>query len=123
MLNLSHKKLDVYQYSLNLVKLVYSITNSFPKEEQYLLTVQLRRAVISVCSNIAEGAARASKIEKKRFYEVARSSIVEIDTQMGIAILLNYTNKEKITELESQVQSIFRMLSKMIDNLNLPTGH
>jgi four helix bundle protein len=61
MLNLSHKKLDVYLISLKLVKDVYVITAKFPKEEQYVLVSQLRRAAISVCSNIAEGSARRSK--------------------------------------------------------------
>src|SRR6476646_4730638 len=80
MLNLSHKQLDVYQISLKLVKEVYNATKQFPKEEQYVLTSQLRRAAISVSSNIAEGAARRSKREKRRFYEISRSSLVEIDT-------------------------------------------
>lgn len=70
MLNLSHKKLDVYQIALKLLKEVYDHTKKFPKEEQFILVSQLRRASISVCSNIAEGAARKSKSEKKRFYEV-----------------------------------------------------
>ena len=63
------------------------------KEEQFALVNQLRRAVISVCSNIAEGAARKTKPDRRRFYEIARSSLVEIDTQMEAALLLNYANK------------------------------
>jgi len=112
MLNLSHKKLDVYQIALNLLKTVYHLTKAFPREEQFLLTSQLRRASISVCSNIAEGAARKSKSEKKRFYEVSRSSVVEVDTQFEIALILEYVSKDQILQLEQYIESLFRILSK-----------
>ncbi len=117
MLTLSHKNLDVYKLSLQLVKEVYTITRKFPKEEQFVLVSQLRRAVVSVCSNIAEGASRISNSEKKRFYEIARSSLVELDTQIEASLLINYINKENIKNLEAQVLSIFRILSKMISKL------
>ena len=125
MLNLSHKKLDVYVMSLKLVKEIYFITSKFPQEEKYVLVSQLRRAAISVCSNIAEGAARRSKHEKKRFYEISRSSAVEIDTQLEIALLLAYLKNIPIAEAEQHLEPIFRMLSKMIDNLDkeTPTRH
>ena len=122
MLNLSHKQLDVYKTSLKLVKEVYNATKQFPKEEQYVLTSQMRRAAISVSSNIAEGAARKSKLEKRRFYEISRSSLVEIDTQFEIAIILEYYEKEKLAELEQFSESTFRMLSKMIENLSEEKG-
>jgi four helix bundle protein len=122
MLNLSHKNLDVYQIALNLLKKVYQLTKHLPKEEQFLLISQLRRAAISVCSNIAEGAARRSKPEKLRFYEVSRSSVVEIDTQLEISLILEYLTRDQTHELERQVESVFRILSKMISNLK-PTSH
>ena len=118
MLTLSHKNLDVYKISLNLVKEVYKATAHFPKEEQYVLISQIRRAAISVCSNIAEGASRISKPEKKRFYEISRSSLVEMDTQFEIAIILEYYKTAQIQELEEYLKSTFKMLSKMITNLN-----
>jgi four helix bundle protein len=124
MLNLSHKKLDVYQISLNSVKEVYKATRQFPKEEQFVLISQIRRAAISVACNIAEGASRISKGEKKRFYEISRSSAVEMDTQFEIAIILEYYKKGQMAELEQYLESTFRMLSKMIDNLDSnPTRH
>lgn len=119
MLNLSHKNLEVYHISMLLVKEVYLLTNDFPKQELYSLVSQIRRAAISVCSNIAEGAARTSAKEKKRFYEVARGSIVEIDTQLEIAISFNYYSKNNEHPIEKYMESIFRILSKMISNLNL----
>jgi len=117
MLDLSHKKLDVYALSLKMVKEIYKLTQGFPQEEKYVLVSQLRRAAISVCSNIAEGAVRKSKREKKRFYEISGSSVVEIDTQLEIALLLNYLSTISINEVEQKLESVFRMLSKMIENL------
>ncbi|HEX7754939.1 MAG TPA: four helix bundle protein [Niabella sp.] len=117
MLELSHKKLQVYQFALQLVKEIYLYTQAYPKEEQFILVSQLRRAAISVCSNLAEGAARNSKVEKKRFYEISRSSLVEVDTQIEISLILEYLKKDEILKLEEYLESIFRMLSKMIENL------
>lgn len=117
MLELSHKQLEVYKTSLLLVKDVYALTKTFPKEEQYVLVSQLRRAVISVCSNIAEGAARKSKPDRRRFYEIARSSLVEVDTQIEAVIILNYTSEEQAMSLGNNLIAIFKMLSKMITNL------
>ena len=120
MLELSHKNLDVYKMSLKLIEEVYKATSVFPREEQYVLVSQIRRAAVSVCSNIAEGASRISKKEKKRFYEISRSSLVEMDTQFEIAIILKYYQNREKKELEQYLESTFRMLSKMISNLNLP---
>lgn len=124
MLNLSHKNLDVYKISLQLSDEIYKITKSFPKEEMYGLVSQIRRAAVSVCSNLAEGAARISKKEKKRFYEISRSSLVEIDTQLEISLQQQYIKKEQMPEIEKLLESTFRMLSKMIENLRkVPTPH
>lgn len=117
MLQVAHKSLEVYQLSLQLVKEVYRLTKLFPREEQYGLVIQMRRAAVSVCSNIAEGSARKSKPDKKRFYEISRSSLAEIDTQFEIALVLEYTSNEQLRELETYLSSVFRMLSKMISNL------
>ncbi len=117
MLDLSHKNLEVYKIALQLVKEVYTVTKLLPKEELYGLTSQLRRAAVSVSSNLAEGAARKSAKKKKRFYEISRSSLVEVDTQIEICLLLEYIKNENITELGKYSESVFRMLSKMIANL------
>ena len=124
MLDLSHKNLEVYKIALQLVKEVYSVTKQLPKDELYGLTSQLRRAAVSISSNLAEGAARKSAKEKKRFYEISRSSLVEVDTQLEICLLLEYVKKENIIELGKYSESVFRMLSKMIANLaSSPTSH
>ena len=117
MLQLAHKNLEVYKIALNLVKEVYYVTKKFPKDEQFVLVSQLRRAVVSVCSDLAEGSARFSKTEKKRFYEISRSSLVEVDTQFEISLILEYLQKNEIATLEAYLESVFKMLSKMISNL------
>ena len=120
MLNLSHKNLDFYKLSLKLIEEVYIATKKIPKEELYVLVSQIRRAAISVCSNIAEGASSISKKEKKRFYEISRSSLVEMDTQFEIMIILTYYKNGQMKEMEQYLESTFRMLSKMISNLSQP---
>jgi four helix bundle protein len=121
MFNSSHKNLDVYKISWLLVKEVYAISKTFPTEERFVLVSRLRRAVVSVSSNIAEGTSRIFSLEKKRFYEMSRSSAVEIDTQFEIALLLGYLKHIQINNLENYVESVFRMLSKMINNLAAKT--
>lgn len=114
MLNLAHKKLDVWKKSLILVSHIYKLTQSLPREEQFGLTSQLRRASVSVISNIAEGFARSSEIETKRFLEIARSSLVEADTQIEIALKLKYLNEKDIIDLIESSNHIFAMLTKLI---------
>lgn len=118
MLKSPHKRLEVYTIARELVTFIYTVTAGFPKEEQYLLTNQLRRAAVSVCSNLAEGSSRISKTEKKRFYEIARASLVEIDTQIEIAVDLGYIKPAQVLTFESRLESVFRMLSKMIQNFS-----
>lgn len=114
MLNLAHKKLDVWQKSLLLVSEIYKLTKLFPRDEQFGLTSQLRRAAVSVISNIAEGFARTSELETKRFLDIARSSLVEVDTQIEIALKLEYLTKEDIIVLNESSNHIFAMLTKLI---------
>ncbi len=114
MLNLNHKKLDVYKKAIELVKMFYVTTFQLPKEEMFGLISQIRRAAISVTSNIAEGAARKSKVERKRFYDISRASLVELDTQFEIADELKILNKDSLVELEKTINANFALLSKLI---------
>jgi len=116
MLQLNHKKLNVWKEGINLVKMIYKLTESFPKNEIFCLSNQLRRASVSVVSNLAEGASRKTKAERIRFYEISRSSIVEIDTQIEIAKELKLINENQLTELENKISHIFSMLSNLIKN-------
>jgi four helix bundle protein len=114
MLNLAHKNLDVWKKSLEFVSTIYKLTQSFPREEQFGLISQLRRASVSVISNIAEGFARSSEKEKKRFLDIARSSLVEADTQLEIALKLKYISDPEIKELNEYSNHIFAMLTNLI---------
>lgn len=119
MLQLEHKKLEVYKISLLLIKELYELTLTFPADERFTLVSQLRRAALSVCSNIAEGSSRNSKPDRKRFYEIARGSIVEISTQIEVAVIMQYIQQTQLMIIDSHLESIFRMLSKMINNLRV----
>ena len=117
MLKLSHKNLDVWKKSIELVSEIYKLTANFPREEQFGLTSQIRRAAISIPSNISEGIARASNLETIRFLDIARSSLVELDTQIEIAINLEYLIKSDLDNLKKQVNPTFAMLSKLIQKI------
>jgi len=113
MLKLNHKKLTVWTKSIELVKEVYSITNKLPSDEKFGLISQIRRASVSISSNISEGASRKSKIERSRYYEIARSSLVEVDTQIEICLTLKFLNESDIQKLEILANEVFAMLSAM----------
>lgn len=114
MLPLQHKNLTVYKKSIELVSEIYFRTENFPADEKFGLVSQLRRAAISIPSNIAEGASRKSMKERKRFYEISRSSLVELDTQIEISLNLNYLRKNEIKKAEKLANEIFAMLSRMV---------
>jgi four helix bundle protein len=114
MLKLNHKKLDAYKEAIFLVNAIYDLTKMFPNDELYTLISQMRRAAISIPSNIAEGASRKSNIERKRFYEIARSSLVELDTQVDIAINLKYVSLSDLEKLDTHLNSTFALLSGLI---------
>jgi four helix bundle protein len=108
----THKDLDVWKLSMDLVEKVYEITNHFPKEELFGLTAQIRKSAISVPSNIAEGAARKGNAEFLRFLYIALGSLTELETQLLIAIRLKYLNNDSILE---QITLIGKKLVKLID--------
>ncbi len=111
---LSHTNLDISKVSKTLILLSYQITEKFPKEEKYALTQQIRRAALSVHLNIAEGCSRRSMPERKRFFEISRGSVIEIDTAIDIAIELHFINKEETKILGETIIRCFQLLSKMI---------
>jgi len=108
-----YRKLEVYQKSKQLVKAVYEQIKKFPREEQYALCDQLRRAVISVPSNIAEGMGRTSDKDQAHFLEIAYGSLMETQCQLEIACELGYFEPEKFEQIDSDIESIAIMLSKL----------
>ncbi|WP_164126556.1 four helix bundle protein [Sphingobacterium luzhongxinii] len=113
----SHEDLKVWQESMTLVEKVYALTASFPKEEVYGLTSQIRRSAVSVPSNIAEGAGRQSKAEWIRFLFIAQGSLSELDTQLKIEQRLNYIAEAK--DVFSSIFFIRNMLTKLINSMKL----
>lgn len=107
----SYRNLRVYQHAKLFVIFVYNLLKQFPKEEQYALCDQLRRAAISIPSNIAEGSGRVSLKEQIHFIEIAFASSYEVMCQIELAYELNYINEKELKESEEQVQSIAQMLS------------
>lgn len=107
------EKLDVWQKSRLLVKEIYKLTKHFPVEERYGLTSQLRRASVSVSSNIAEGSTRWGKRDKARFYEVAYGSLVEVMNQLILSTDLGFMDEAELTRLKPQVKEISRMLDAL----------
>jgi four helix bundle protein len=113
----SYRDLIAWQKAMVLVRAVYLHTRGFPKEEMYGLAGQLRRAAVSVPSNIAEGQGRLSKKEFRQFLAVARGSLLEVETQLLIAADLHYFAPEIAQELEIQTHEVPRILSGLIDSL------
>jgi len=115
MLKLNHKNLDVWRLAIKLVSSIYRITSNYPKEELFGLTNQTRRASTSISANIAEGSSRKSLVERKRFYEISRSSLVEVDNHIEVAIELGFLDEKTINELDEKLNELFAKLSKFIE--------
>ena len=107
----TYRKLLVYQRSKDFVKQVYCLLKLFPKEEQYALCDQLRRASISIVSNIAEGMGRSSLKEQVHFIEIAYGSLNEVMCQLELSEELGYITIKDLQNLEVQYEEIARMLS------------
>ena len=107
------ENLEVWQQSKSLTTDVYQLTNKFPPEERYGLAQQLRRAAISVCSNIAEGSTRWSKRDKARFYEIAYGSLIELLNQVLIAVELTFVSESEMLQIRQQIEHISPRLSAL----------
>lgn len=114
-LQLKHKSLDVYVAARELVKEIYKISTLLPKEENFNMTSQIRRAALSVKLNLAEGSSRKSGVERKRYFEIARGSVVELDAALETAVDLNYFNQAQLETASLLLNKCFAMLSKMIE--------
>ena len=97
-----YRDLRAWQEAMKLVVMVYHVTSRFPREEIYGLTAQVRRSVVSVPSNIAEGAARNSAREFRHFLGVSAGSLAEVETQLELATRLNYAQREPEIALQAQ---------------------
>ena len=107
----SFEKLYAWQDSIRLVKLVYALSEKFPSREQFAFSSQLRRAVVSVPSNIAEGNGRFSAKDQLRFFEIAYGSLMEVFCQIKIARELDYISETEQSEIKTLILSIAKSLS------------
>jgi len=113
-----HKKLEAWKQSMDLVIEIYRTTEIFPSQEIYGLTNQIRRATISIPSNIAEGAARHTKKEFINYLHIAQGSLSELDTQIEIASRLGYLDAKCRNSLDEKMQPIDKMISGLIRHLS-----
>jgi len=104
------KKLDVWRLSMELTKSVYRLTAGYPAEEKFGLVSQMRRAAVSVPSNLAEGAARSSDNEFRNFLSIARSSLSELDTQLDLSQQLGFITVESRSEVDGLLTRVDKML-------------
>lgn len=110
-LQYSFEKLNVWQEAKKLVVDVYHLLDEFPKFEKYALCDQIRRAIVSVPSNIAEGCGRVSIREQIHFLEIAYGSLLEAFNQLLIAIELNYITEKSVEEIKSTIDAVAKMLN------------
>jgi four helix bundle protein len=113
----SFRELQVWQRSMQLTVAVYRLTQSFPREEIYGLTSQIRRAAVSVPSNIAEGHGRLSGGEFRQFLGIARGSNFELQTQLEIARALQFGKPELIDEAESLSHEVGKMIFALLESV------
>ncbi len=105
------EKLEVWRKSVDFAHLVYRLTQAFPVEERFGITNQMRRASVSISSNIAEGTSRSSKLDYSRFVELAAGSLYEVVSQAHIAARQAYLSDENFQSIHASAEELSRMLS------------
>lgn len=115
----SFEKLNVWKHSIEFVEKIYKLTDNFPKSELYCLTSQIRRATISVPSNIAEGSTRKSLKDQARYSEIAFGSLIEALNQIIIAHRLNYINNDDLSIIRLEIEDISRQLNALKNSQNI----
>lgn len=118
MYTFSFERLEVWNKSRFLTKNIYTITQAFPDSEKFGITTQVRRAVISVCSNIAEGSSRNSKKDQAHFYNMSFSSLMETLNQLIISKDLDFIDSPTLDALRKEIHTISLMLNRLIKYLN-----
>lgn len=113
----NYEKLRIWQESMDLVETIYQMTAKFPREEQFGLTSQLRRAAVSVPTNIAEGHGKISKTDFRRFLSISKGSLQELSTLLQIALRMNYISEHEYNLTQKQVLSLVRQISSLMKKL------
>ena len=118
-----HKKLKAFELSDDLALMIYRITLNFPKEEVYGLTSQMRRAAVSIPSNIVEGCARESQAEYLRFLEIAFGSLRELSYQFDLACRLGYVKMNEVDNCKLKINEDEKVLAALLRSLRNPSQH
>lgn len=113
----SFEKLVVWQKAINFVKYIYLLTRQFPDSEKYNLTGQLKRAAVSIPSNISEGTSRDTLPDKRRFLSIAYGSLLEVYNHLIISKELNFITQEELEKAKADVEEISRMLNSLKKNI------
>jgi four helix bundle protein len=111
------EKLEVWQKAIDFADLIYNKTRAFPSDERFGLTNQLRRAAVSISSNIAEGSSRSSKSDFARFVEIATGSVFEVVSQAFIAQRQSFLSEDQFREIYADAEELSRMLSGLRKSL------
>jgi four helix bundle protein len=111
------EKLDVWQKAIDFADLIYNKTRAFPSDERFGLTNQLRRAAVSISSNIAEGSSRSSKSDFARFAEIATGSVFEVVSQAFIAQRQSFLSEDQFRKIYTDAEELSRMLSGLRKSL------
>ncbi len=114
-MKMNYTELEVWKSSRALVKQVYLLSSSFPKEELYALTNQVKRCSVSIPSNIAEGLGRQSNKETIHFLYISKGSIYELETQLFLAFDLNYLSKDKLDSIMEEITTCKKLLNGFIN--------
>ena len=114
----SYKDLIVWQKAIDMATWIYGLTKQFPKEEIYGITSQMRRAAVSVPSNIAEGQSRQHKTEFRQFLHIAKGSLSELETQLTIANNLGYAKEKDFQDGTARIDETSKLLYSLIRKLN-----
>ena len=118
----SYQNLDVYKLSMQLAYDVYQIVSTFPDFEKFGLSSQLRRASVSVPSNIAEGSGRQYQKEFVQFLFLAKGSLREVITQLELSKMLGYIDDELFSQTQDSADRLHKMLNRLISRLKNPGG-
>ncbi len=114
----SYRQLEVWQRSMDLAELIYTLTEKMPDSERFGLISQLRRAVVSIPSNIAEGYGRSHRGDYLRHLSIARGSLMEVETQLTLSVRLKLLERDTVVPVWELTQRVGQMLTKLIQSLS-----
>jgi four helix bundle protein len=116
------RSLEIWKRAIALSRDVYLLTKNFPESEKYGLSMQIRRAVVSIASNIAEGSARSSQTDFARYLEIALGSAFEVETQLEIAKLAGFIGDEECNNLISGIHVLQKQINQLITKIRKPAA-